>query len=92
MKNKSTWIEQYKIVLAENENHFGHNTEFDFLPAFKKIEKLGGQINISYDDEIKIKLPENPEALLIHILTNLPGASNSKFDKKKKELFLEWCY
>lgn len=92
IKNNN-WIDEFKKI--ENETgHFGHNTEFDFLPAFKKIEKFGGKI-ISFEEGggIKIVLPKkSSEQLLIHLLTNLPGHTNSKFNKKNNELFLEWHY
>jgi hypothetical protein len=92
-EDKLNWLDKYNEIMAdEYRDNFGHNTEFDFLPQFKKIEKLGGEITIVDGDTIKIHLPKKAEELLLFIINNLPGATNAKFNKKKQELTLEWHY
>lgn len=77
---------------------FGHNCEFDFLPIFKKLDKMGVVIDIKSDYEIDLYLPEpnddtnDRENILIYILTKLPGSSNASYNKKKNKLNLEWHF
>lgn len=54
MKKEYTWLSDYKRETECMDGEFGHNCEFDFLPAFKKIDKLGGIIKVVDYYTIKI--------------------------------------
>lgn len=68
MKKLLTWQEQYKIAVCkrdpmyENEPYngleFGHNCEFDFYSAFKKLAKLTPIEIVDYFT-IKVLIPDD---------------------------------
>ncbi len=98
MKNTNiSWVEQYKQIIEEH-GHFGHNTDFDFLPAFKMIDKLGGTLYIKDYYTITILLPEDTaksNKLLLYMLTHLPGITYAKIYPlagKQKPIQMEWHY
>lgn len=99
MKKEYTWLSDYKRETECHDGHFGHNCEFDFLPAFKKIDKLGGIIKVVDYYTIKIQLDfmnsgtvKNSIDVLLYCLAELPGITMGSFDKKKNILTLEWHY
>lgn len=93
------WLDEFKEKTQCTDGKFGHNTEFHFLPHFKKLDKMGVKIKIVDYYSIEIILSwistlqvKNSFDAVMYILTKLPGASKALYDKNKLKLYLEWHY
>ena len=91
MQNKYSWLEKYKKETECVDGEFGHNCEFGFLKAFKKLDKLvDGKIDLEDYYTAKIILPKDPVDTLIFIMCTFPGCSRCVLNKN--ELKLEWHF
>lgn len=93
-KDLPKWELQFKEKTIETDGHFGHNCEFEFRRAFKKLFKMN--VNFSLNDYYSITIdlsetePVRINEILLFVLTKLPGTSLCSYNKKKKFLYLEW--